>query len=157
MSKVKQDLWHEPEHDYELQTVKNMNVSEISNFKFLKKDDVMPDVLLTIKCVEKVNVAKDNEKPEFKAAIYFNEVEKPMVLNQTNGNRAAVFLGSTETNDWLGKKVVVFYDPLVEYSGKITGGIRLRAPKNQDAAPTQAAAAQKAPAPAGIEPDDIPF
>lgn len=153
MSKIKTFLWHEPQYDYELQTVNNMNVSEISNSKFLKKSDVVPDLLLTIRSIEKVNVAKDNEKAEYKTGMYFKEVEKPMVLNQTNGNRVAQFLEEPETDNWIGKKVVVFYDPTVEFSGKISGGIRIRQPKLRSAAQ----ASEPKAMPSSDFDDDIPF
>jgi hypothetical protein len=44
---------------------------------------------------------------------------------------------SEDTDDWTGKKIVLYNDPNVSYAGKIIGGIRVRAPKVKAAAPVK--------------------
>ncbi len=154
MSKVKQTLWQEPEHDESLYWGTNMNINELSNSKFIKKEEVDPAVLVTIARIENENVAKDNEKPDLKYTLYFNELEKPLVLNQTNGIVIARICKSEESDGWIGKKIVLFNDPTIMFAGEVKGGIRVREPKNQ---PQQTATPNR-PAPTeNIPDDDIPF
>lgn len=101
--------------------------------KFLKKEDVDPPKLVTIKALRQANVAMDDQPEELKWTIFFKEVEKPMVLNSTNIQLLIKALGTDETDDWIGKQVVVYNDPNVSFAGKITGGVRIRAPKKQGA------------------------
>ncbi len=112
------------------------NVNEMVPSKFLKKEDFPEPVTLTIKDVSKENVGLDN-KPEYKWVMRFREVGKPLVLNKTNIKRAAKACGSDDSDDWIGKKIVVYNDEEVEFGGEQTGGIRLRAvprPQNRERA-----------------------
>lgn len=113
------------------------SLRDLRNSKFLKREDVGVGVLVTISKVEPVNVAKDGADPEMKYAVYFDELEKPLVLNATNGEIIAGITGHEDDieRNWLGVKVVLYDDPNVFYSGKKTGGIRVRAPRNQPAKP----------------------
>jgi hypothetical protein len=128
-----------------------LNISELKQSKFLTKNDVIPPVLVTMREISPVNVAKEGVEPEMKFALHFAELEKPMVLNSTNGQIIAAITGSEETDAWNGKKVVLYNDPNVSFGGKLTGGIRVRAPKNQ--------APSAAPVAAAPEADDsnVPF
>lgn len=146
-----------------------MHISELKESKFLKKEDCGRGILLTIRSVDKVNVAKEGATPEEKWAISFDEVEKPLVLNNTNGQIIAGITGSEDSEGWTGHKVVLYHDPNIVFGGKLVGGIRVRAPKNQSA---PAPAPKPAPAPVHPrsnpppapprdeqpqEPDDVPF
>lgn len=125
----------------------NINVLKKSNF--LKKEDVGNGALLTITGCTEVNVAADGAPEELKWCLHFSEVEKPCVLNSTNGQIIAGFIGSDNTDDWVGRKIVLYHDPSVSFGGKLIGGIRARAPRNlQPAAKPAAAPAKPAPAPA---------
>lgn len=106
-----------------------MNVNDLKKSKFLTKNDVMPPVLVTIESVEEVNVAKEGADPEMRWTLIFKEMEKPLVLNSTNGQIIAALVGSEESDDWIGHKIVLYNEPTVSFGGKITGGIRVRAPK----------------------------
>lgn len=154
MAKVKQQLWHEPEYDLELIQVNDMHISKMSNSKFIKKDDVETPVLVTISKIEQQNVAMDNEPPDMKWTMYFSDYEKPLVLNQTNITLASLALNSEDTDGWIGKNIVLFNDPTIMYAGKVTGGVRIRAPKpSAPVAANTATASQSDPA----FNDDIPF
>jgi hypothetical protein len=133
-----------------------MNVSELKQSKFLTKNDVIPPVLVTMREVTSVNVAKEGAEPDNKFALHFDELEKPLVLNSTNGQIIAAITGSQESDGWAGKKIVLYFDPNVSFGGKLTGGIRCRAPK---AGSVVADAKQGAPAPAAPVEDDsnVPF
>lgn len=139
------------------------NISVLKSSKFLTKEDVTPPVLGTIESVHQMNVAKEGAPEELKWVVVFEESEKPMVLNSTNGQLIAQITGSDETDNWPGHKVVLYNDPAVSFGGKITGGIRVRAPKGQGK-PAQPQGERKpdpAPAkpamPAAPDDQDVPF
>jgi len=109
------------------------NISVLKTSKFLKKEDVGPGSLLTIsKCTEE-NVGKEGAPEELKWCLHFEESDKPMVLNSTNGQIIAGFIGSDNTDDWTGRKIVLYSDPNITFGGKLIGGIRARAPRNKPA------------------------
>lgn len=101
--------------------------------KFLKQGDVDPPKLVTIKAMRQTNVAMDDQPEELKWTVLFKELDKPMVLNSTNIQLLIKALGTDETDEWVGKQVVVYNDPNVSFGGKITGGVRIRAPKKKTA------------------------
>ncbi len=124
-------------------------ISEMRESKFLKKEDVGAGALGTIESVVQMNVAMEGASQELKWCMTFHEMEKPLVLNSTNIQLTAKICGSEDTDDWTGKRIVLYTDPNVSYAGKLIGGIRVRAPKPSAAAP---------PAPvAPLTHDDIPF
>lgn len=106
------------------------NINDLKSSKFLTQNDVEPPVLATIKGYEQMNVAMENQAPEQKWCLHFHELEKPMVLNLTNGQLIAAITGSEELGDWIGKQVVLYNDKNVSFGTKITGGIRVRGRKN---------------------------
>lgn len=110
-------------------------IGEMIESKFLKKEDVGGErgVLVTISGVQQANVAMPGADPEMKWTLSFQELDKPMVLNSTNIHMCAKACGSDNTDDWNGKKVVLYEDPNVSFGGKLVGGIRLRAPRTQAA------------------------
>lgn len=103
-----------------------MKTSKMKESKFLTKDDVTPPVLVTMGQVEKVNVALAGADPEYRWALYFDELDKPLILNQTNINLINAVTVTDDTDNWVGKKVVLYNDPTISYAGKVTGGIRVR-------------------------------
>lgn len=105
------------------------NVNDLKSSKFLTKNDVEPAVLVTIKSYEQMNVAMESQAPEDKWTLSFRELDKPLVLNMTNGMLIAAITGSEDFDKWLGKQVVLYNDKTVSFAGKITGGIRVKAPQ----------------------------
>jgi len=112
-----------------------MNVGDLKTSKFLKKEDVGEGILVTISNLTQENVALDGAPPDMKVTLHFKEVDKPLVLNSTNGQIIAQITGVTEDIEtgWLGKQVVLYTDPNITFQGKLVGGIRVRAPKTQQA------------------------
>lgn len=127
--------------------------SEMRESKFMKKEDVGAGALMTIESVTPHNVAKEGAPPENKWCLVFAEAEKPLVLNSTNIQLCERIFGSDDTDDWVGKKIVLYTDPNVSYQGKVIGGIRVRAPKIK----AQAAVAPPQPPVEELTDDDIPF
>jgi len=108
-----------------------MKTGDMRESKFLKQSDVGRGALLTISGIVQHNVAKDGADPELKYCMTFLESEKPLVANSTNLQLCEHIFGSDETDDWIGKKIVLYADPNVSYGGKLVGGIRVRAPRLQ--------------------------
>jgi hypothetical protein len=108
-----------------------MNLSDLKESKFLKKEDVGDGVLVTIRAITTENVAKEGAEPDLKAAIHFDELPKPLILNSTNGQIISQITGAEDNIEktWVGYKVVLYTDPNVTFGGKLVGGIRARKPK----------------------------
>lgn len=133
-----------------------MKIGELTSSKFLKGADFEEPALCTIKDVSKENVAKPNEPKKERGVMYFEEYEKGLVLNATNLKRAAAALGSDDTDDWLGKKIVVYCDENVEFGGDIVGGIRLRGQRKKAEEPTETTKLDRKSNFDDMD-DDIPF
>lgn len=135
-----------------------MHVSQLKQSKFLTRADVGRGMLATIREVYQENVAKEGAPEELKWCLSFDESEKPMVLNSTNGQIIAAITKQEDTDHWPGHKVVLYDDPNVSFGGKLVGGIRVRAPRAPaaQAAPRQAAPAPT-PAPSQEVAGDCPF
>ena len=130
-----------------------MKVSSMIESKWLKKEDIEDDTIVTIKGIKQENLGKD-EAPEMRWVIYFKELPKGMVLNVT-GIRVLEATFGGETDDWRGKTVTLYVDPNVSFQGRVVGGLRLRPAKK---AQPKTAMAPPADTQANDEfDDDLPF
>ncbi len=142
-------------------------ISDMLESKFLKQTDVGAGALMTVESCDQHNVAKQGADPEMKWCLSFSESDKPLVLNSTNIQLCQRVFGSDDTDDWIGKKIVLYTDPNVSFQGKVVGGIRVRAPKIKAAvaAPKPMPKAKPMPQPEPepsnsgepVDEDDIPF
>lgn len=140
-----------------------MNINSIKKSNYLTKEDCGDNgLLLTIKGFREENLALEGQPENKNWIMYFSEEEKGMVLKSVNAQLCAAILKSPETDDWIGKRVVLYNDPSIIFQGKLCGGIRVRAPRGQAAnppaaaprpAPVQAPPAQPNPA-AGFNPGE---
>lgn len=137
-----------------------MNIATLRDSKFLKKEDCGAGILVTIAGLHEENLAMEGQAPEMGWCLTFAEQVKPMVLKSTNAQLIAQALGSDETDNWIGKKIVLFHDQTVQMGGKLVGGIRARAPRNQAPKPApqfqSAPVNQPRPAPAPVPPSQVP-
>ena len=108
-----------------------MHVSELKESKFLRKEDCGPGILVTVQSVSQQNVAKEGAPEEMKWVMHFNETDKPLVLNSTNGQIIAQITGSDDSDNWTGASLVLYHDPNVSFGGKLVGGVRVRAPRKK--------------------------
>jgi hypothetical protein len=131
--------------------------SEMRESKFIKQGDVEKPVLWTVTGVERHNVAQEGADPEMKWCLTFSEIDKPLVLNSTNIQLCERAFGSDNTDQWIGRQIVLYVDPNVSYAGKITGGVRVRAPKKLPTTSYVPPVAPPPPAVAELTDDDIPF
>lgn len=107
------------------------NINQMIESKYLKQADVEAETEVTIVKVGQINVAKEDEQPDMKWAVRFQEFKKPMVLNSTNIQLLAKACDSEDSEDWVGKKVVIYTDPNVTFGGKLVGGLRVKLPVKQ--------------------------
>ena len=141
-----------------------MNINSMMPSKYLKKEDFPQPALVTIRAFTHDNVAQQGQPEEKKWVMHFNEFENGMVMNSTNLQLTASALGSDETEEWIGRQVVVYSDPNVSFGGKLTGGIRIRQVRQRPTAPAPTvrhASPPQQPAPSSHGFDnmdsDIPF
>ena len=105
------------------------NVNDLSESKYLAKEDVGAGLLVTISGYRKVDMSRESDpQQEWKYVLEFNEC-KPLVLNKTNGQLIQIFTGTGDFDGWIGKQITLFNDQTVSFAGKITGGIRVLIPQ----------------------------
>jgi hypothetical protein len=110
--------------------------------KYIKAADLQGQTLrLAIANV----VVEDIGNNEHKPVVYFAGWDKGMVLNKTNANHIAAYLGD-ETTAWTGHQIAV-YSTKVEFRGDYVDGIRIKFPAPDAAAPAPTAAPVAQPAP----------
>ena len=102
-----------------------MKTSDMIVSKFLKKEEVDPPVLAYIAKVGKEDVSMEDKPSEYKFCLHFKGDIKPLVLNSTNIQMIEKIHGD-ETDDWLGKPIVLYNDPNIMFKGELKGGIRVR-------------------------------
>lgn len=131
-------------------------ISEMLPSNYLKQTDFPEDYVCTVRKIERKNIAMDGKPADYKWLAHYDEFDKPMVLNATNIQLMSKATGSDDTDDWIGKQVVVYVDENVSFGGELVGGLRIR--KHKQAAPV---APQRRPAPAravadaGLPEDDF--
>ena len=114
-----------------------MLISTMKPSKYVKKEDVGDGMVVTIGNMTNDNVAMDNQPAEMKWVMHFKEDINPLVMNWTNLQLTAKACGSEDTDNWIGKQVVLYNDANVSFGGKLTGGVRVRPAQQQTgAAPT---------------------
>jgi hypothetical protein len=142
-----------------------MKLTEAFPSKWLKAADL--DGQPRLVTIEGVKLEAVEEGKPAKPVIVLRGMTQGLVLNKTNGNTLAAFLGD-DTDTWTGKKIVL-YPTQAEFQGKLVDCIRVRAPKPQPASPAPVSAAATKPAAAPARPskaaeelatatsDDVPF
>jgi hypothetical protein len=128
------------------------NIGQMIESKYLKQSDLDGEVEVTVVKVGQMNVAREDQDPEMKWAVRFQEFKKPMILNSTNIQLLAKACDSDESEDWVGRKVTIYADPNVSFGGKLVGGLRVKLPIKKSSKP----AAQPAGHFDDME-DDVPF
>ena len=89
------------------------------------------DLILTINRVEGGNVENEQHETAERPLIYFNEIEKPMVCNNINGETISKIAGTRIIEKWKGVRIALYPDHKVKAFGKLHDAIRVRpyAPK----------------------------
>ena len=103
-----------------------MKLSDLRNSKYLTKEHCRKGIVVTFKKFYQDNVSSPGQPADIKWIAELEEDCKDWVLNPTNGALIAGFLGSEDSDDWVGKKVVAYNDETVMFAGEVKGGIRVR-------------------------------
>lgn len=132
------------------------NVDDLSRSNFITKKDVDPPILVTIQSYEEVNTSREGADPEMRWALHFRELDKPWILNCTNGQIIRAMTGSDPNNpnefeEWIGTQIVLYIEPSVMFGPKMIGGIRCRARRKPPTTPPRQQTEPDAP-----EPNNIP-
>lgn len=135
----------------------HVKISQMMESKYMKRSDLDEhggEAVVTIVKIGQGNVARDDEQPDLKWMVRFKEFPKPMVLNSTNIQLIAQATGADDTDDWIGRQVLLYDDPNVSFGGKLVGGLRIKRVRK--------GAMRTAPAPADTGSaadmdDDVPF
>ena len=113
------------EHD--LETPTEADLDEAYGSRFLGVVDVGNKKIRTkiVKVRKEPIKERDTGRSKMRFVVWFETLDKPLVLNPTNKNILVGALGKNPTN-WLSAVVGIWVDPSVTFAGKPTGGVRLR-------------------------------
>ena len=107
------------------------HINELFPSKWLKASDFDDGPrTLTIRELTMEEIGQGKKREE-KTIVYFEETEKGLVLNVTNGRTIADGYGP-RTENWIGGKVELF-GTKVPFGSEMVDGIRLRIPKQPSA------------------------
>jgi hypothetical protein len=130
-------------------------LSDLFPSKWLTAADLdEKDMTVTVRSVQIETMQDGVDKP----VLYFEETDKGLVCNKTNGKTIAALYGN-DTDDWISQRISL-YPTTVDFQGKQTEAIRVRprAPRDKpksSTAPAPATTRSTRPAPAAIaQPDD---
>jgi hypothetical protein len=98
-------------------------VSEMIISKFLRKEDLDDEVVVTLKAVTLEDMPGDTHEQRW--VLTFRELAKGLVLNTTTIRVLEKAYGQ-DSDDWMSKKCSLYVDPNVSFKGQIVGGLRLR-------------------------------
>lgn len=131
-----------------------MNVNSAFPSNYIKASD-LNDQAVTVK-IRDVKVEQIGRDKDTKPVLYFEGKTKGLVLNKTNAKKIAQLLESQDTDDWAGRKIVI-YPTETEFSGETVECIRIKGvtSNGNGAAPTPAPAVP--PQRQEITDEDVPF
>lgn len=119
-----------------------MKLNEAYPSKYLTAEDLDGrDITVTIEDVTLENMGQ-GQKKENKLMITMVGKKKAFICNKTNANTIAKILGSDDTDDWIGKKIIIGPRE-VEFQGEMVMSIRVSLKK-----PTSTQATKPPPEPA---------
>lgn len=119
-----------------------MKLDRYNQSEYLNKHDLKDPEhgdVLTIRDFKEVEM-RDGK---IMLAVLFDECGKLFPLNKTNRGRLMKLCKSDDTDDMIGKKVVLWFDEEVEYGGEPVGGLRF--------------ISRRKPVTSGDPDDEIPF
>jgi hypothetical protein len=114
-----------------------MKVSEVTGGDLLKAADLgdaeVPVVIAEVSLKEFKNDAGGTDK---KFLITFQNKKKGLVANKTNSKRIAKMYGE-DTDDWIGKEIVLYVDHEVTFGSDMVSAIRVRGPQKITSGPQE--------------------
>lgn len=98
--------------------------------KYLKHQELPEgDTIVTIRSYQQERLKANDGTEQKKWVLYFEEMEKGLALNATNGKTLCKVLMSDDMDDWIGKKVALYTKDDVEFGGELVSAIRVRPKK----------------------------
>ena len=98
-----------------------MNIGSFFETRYLKSADINNSASLTIRGV---TVEELGEEQQRKLVVWFQEMEKALILNKTNVRAIERALGSDDTENWIGKKILLRVES-VTFRGEFVDAIRV--------------------------------
>jgi hypothetical protein len=111
------------------------STDDLSKSRYITKAESGDGVKGLIILVKKENVAKPGAPVEMGRVVYFENLEKGLVLNKERGLEIAAIAGSKYYEDWPGTWIEMYEDPTVKFGSKVKGGIRVRKPQALEQTP----------------------
>jgi hypothetical protein len=108
------------------------------SFFFLSVNDVR-DASLTLTIGGHRNA--DPADPRKRPIVCFREDGWALPLNKSN-LRTVIAAFGWQTNNWLGKKVVAYFDDSITFEGQMVGGVRLKVEAEEQRQPIEETAAE---------------
>jgi len=105
--------------------------------------------------IDRVEFEPVGQKREMKPVLYFTGKEKGLVLNKTNSGKIINITGSTETEDWTGKAILI-YPTETEFAGDTVECIRIKPAPATNGRPVRQAM-QPPPKAQDLDDESIPF
>lgn len=94
--------------------------------KYLKHQDLDgQEVVVTISHVTQEMLEQNGSKIK-RWVVHFQELDKGLVLNSTNGKTLCKVLNTDEMDNWKGQRVTLYEKDDVEFQGELVSAIRVR-------------------------------
>ena len=98
----------------------------ITTGKYLKREELTEEgTKHTVVSIDQQSVSNPDGTSDDKWVLLLSGL-KPLIMNATNIRVGVAAFGTSETDEWIGRPIVAYDDPTVEFGGKIVGGVRLR-------------------------------
>ena len=98
---------------------------------YLKVVDIKKPQVVTFSTAEAKEFRRDNEDPETKLVLYFEELEQGVVAGKVVLQSLTDLFGDDDTDKWVGKKATLYVDAAVMMGSKRVGGLRFRAAESK--------------------------
>lgn len=99
-------------------------VSQMIVSKFITHVDVERPVIVTVRTLSLEKVGREDDD-EQRWIMWFNELKKGLRLNVTTLRVFEAAYGD-DSDRWIGRRVKLYWDPAVQFGGKLVGGVRVR-------------------------------
>lgn len=108
--------------------------------KWLKHTDLEDgrDHIVTVERVSQQNLAAPGQPEQKRWVVYFQEYDKGLGLNATNGKTLCKLFGTEEMDEWVGRQCTLYVKDDVEFQGDIVSAIRIRPTSPKKATAKQA-------------------
>lgn len=105
-----------------------MKLNDVFPSNYLKSDDLQDrDVSVVIAGAEIEQIGDER-----KLVLTFQGKKKGMICNKTNAGRIAHICGSDDTDEWIGREIILTTE-LVEFQGRTVNGLRVKSPAKKAA------------------------